>query len=83
MTAEQDIKIGSAAAACLEECGATDRPYSRVSAFIGGLQGDEDWSDAEIIELQTRVIKVLLYRYGNPGKKERPTGQTGATARRS
>jgi hypothetical protein len=66
MNAEQTAKIESAVANCLEECRATDRPYSRVTEFIAGLQGDPDWTPQEVIELQTRIIRVLLYRHGRP-----------------
>lgn len=66
MNAEQYARIESALASCLDECRATDRPYTRVSEFIAGLQGDPEWMAAEIIELQTRVIRVLLYRGGRP-----------------
>jgi hypothetical protein len=66
MNAEQSAKIESALGSCLEECRATDRPYTRVSEFIAGLQGDPEWTPSEIIELQTRIIRVLLYRNGRP-----------------
>lgn len=72
MNAEQTAKIESALAACLEECRSPDRPYTRVSEYVASLQNDPDWATAEIIELQTRVIRVLLYRHGRPaeGRKE-------------
>jgi len=70
MNAEQNAKIESALAACLDECRATDRPYTRVSEYIASLQEDPDWTLEEIIELQTRVIRVLLYRGGRPGEAD-------------
>jgi hypothetical protein len=52
-------KIESTAAACLDECRNTDRPYVRVSAFLDQLRAD-GWEDRDIIELQTRVIRKLI-----------------------
>ena len=72
MNAEQTAKIESALAACLDECRAMDRPYTRVSEFIAGLQSEPDWAAAEIIELQMRVIRVLLYRHGRPAGEAGP-----------
>ena len=66
MNAEQNARIESALAMCLDECRAKDRPFTRVSEFIAGLQSEPDWTDQEIIELQTRVIRVLLFRAGKP-----------------
>jgi hypothetical protein len=36
-----------------------------------GLQGEPDWTIEGIIELQTRVIRVLLYRRGRPGEGDK------------
>jgi hypothetical protein len=66
MNAEQNARIESALAACLDECRATDRPYTRVTEYIAALREDPEWSADEVIELQTRVIRVLLYREGRP-----------------
>jgi hypothetical protein len=66
MNAEQNARIESALATCLDECRAKDRPYSRVTEYIASLQGEPDWTLEEIIELQSRVIRVLLYRGGKP-----------------
>ncbi len=66
LSPEQEARIESGLAECLNECRSTDRPYTRISAFIAELQCDPDWTSAEIIELQTRVIRVLLYRHGRP-----------------
>ena len=55
-------KIDAGVAACLEHCKQTDRPFSSVSAYIESLKHEPVWSDAEVIELQTRVIHALLHR---------------------
>ena len=62
MDAEQETKIEAGVVACLEHCQGTARPYTAVSAYLDTLKADPNWMDAEIIELQTRVIRVLLYR---------------------
>jgi len=66
MNAEQNARIESALATCLDECRAKDRPFTRISEYIASLQADPAWTEAEIIELQTRVIRVLLFRGGKP-----------------
>jgi len=66
LNAEQQARIESALSDCLSECRVTDRPYSRISAFIADLQSDSEWTTSEVIELQTRIIRVLLYRHGRP-----------------
>jgi hypothetical protein len=62
MDSEQYAKIESAVDECLSVCAKADRPYVRLSAFLAKLNAD-GWTAAEIIELQTRVIRVLLYRH--------------------
>jgi hypothetical protein len=57
MNAEQNARIESALATCLDECRAKDRPFTRVSEYITSLQADPAWTEAEIIELQ-RVSSV-------------------------
>lgn len=71
MNAEQTAKIENALATLLEECRAVDRPYTRVAQFIGELQNDPNWTAAEIIELELRLIRTLLYRGGRPGESSK------------
>jgi len=59
MDSVEYVKIESAVAACLAECRATDRPYLRLTSNIERLKA-EAWTDTEIIELQTRVVRKLL-----------------------
>ena len=68
MNAQQNSKIEAAVAACLEECRATDRPYSRVSQIIAGLSCEPSWTFVEIDELQTRVSRLLLKSGDNSDK---------------
>lgn len=63
MTPEQTAKIEAGVAACLERCQDSTRLYSSVTAFIEDLKRSADWTDKELIELQTRVIRILLQRH--------------------
>src|SRR5262245_18123310 len=64
MDEAQRAKIETGVVNCLDECRASDQPYSRVSAFIAGLKANPDWTAEEIIDLQTQVIRALLFRHG-------------------
>jgi hypothetical protein len=72
LSSEQEERIKGGLSQCLAECRSTDGPFSRVSAYIQSLQEDPEWTDPEIIELQTRVIRALLYQRGRPGGDEDP-----------
>jgi len=64
MGTAQKTKIETGVLNCLDECRAVDQPYTRVTAFIEGLKANPDWSADEIVELQTQVIRALLFRDG-------------------
>jgi hypothetical protein len=76
LSSEQEERIASGLAQCLTECRSTDGPFSRVSAYIKSLQEDPEWTEAEIIELQTRVIRALLYQRGRPAGEPDPRKTT-------
>jgi len=78
MDAERSGKIDAAILHCLDECRA-ERPYTRLTAFIEGLKSDPNWSSAEIIELQTQVIRALLFR---AGRQDEPVAVTAPAAAR-
>jgi hypothetical protein len=59
MDSDDYSKIEPAVVVCLDECRATQRPYVCVSAFLDQLRAD-GWSDRDIMELQTRVVRKLL-----------------------
>jgi hypothetical protein len=71
MNSEQTAKIESALATCLEECRATDRPYTRVSEYIAGLQGDPEWTLEEIAELQRGLSACCSIETGDRAKAAR------------
>src|SRR5262245_27313598 len=64
MDEAQRTKIETGVLNCLDECRAADQPYSRFSAFIEGLKTNPNWMADEIIELQSQVIRALLFRHG-------------------
>jgi hypothetical protein len=54
------MKIDEATALCLSRAFAADRPFVQVAEFLSLLQTDAGWTDKEIIEVQTRVIRELM-----------------------
>jgi hypothetical protein len=72
MDAEQNAKIEAGVVRCLDDCRA-ERPYSRLAEFIAGLRADPNWTSEEIVELQTQVIRALLFR---AGRQDEPAAVT-------
>jgi hypothetical protein len=67
MDAEQRAKIDAVLRECLDDCQGSRHPYTRLSTYFEGLKANPNWTPAEIIELQTRVIRILLHRQKNVG----------------
>jgi len=63
MSPEQNAKIDAGVTACLERCQDPSRIFTTVSAFIQELRAEQEWTDAELSELQIRVIRILLKRH--------------------
>lgn len=55
-------KVSEAAETCLAFTIGQERPFSRVVDFIALLRSEPEWSDPEIIEVQTSVIRALMSR---------------------
>ena len=55
-------KIDAAVTECLEQAATTARPWTAASDYLEALKARGDWSDAEIIEFQKRIIEALLKR---------------------
>ena len=66
-------KINQAAATCVAHAMGTKAPFSRVSEYIASLKADASWSDAELVEVQTRVIRQLMTLLNMKG--ESPKGE--------
>jgi hypothetical protein len=60
-------KLNMAADDCLRDATAAPLPFSSVHDCIEKLKADPDWTDAEIIEVQTRVIRQLMQQLGRGG----------------
>jgi hypothetical protein len=65
-------KIAAAAAFCLNRSLETKRPFSNVKSHLDQLKADADWSEAEIVEVQTRVIRALMQQLGTSDPTDPP-----------
>lgn len=71
---KQDARISRAGAACLNSCDAEFMPFATIEKYLGTIKADPEWSQSEIIELQTRLIREILNRQllqGGVGEAER------------
>jgi hypothetical protein len=59
-------KITDAVETCLALALGQRDPFSRVAAYIKTLQAAKNWTDAEVMEVQTRVIRALMKRIQAP-----------------
>ena len=66
MNDELNAKIEAAVRESREFDSSTDLPFTKLAAFIHRLRADPNWTDSEIIELQTRVIRDLMSRRNQP-----------------
>ncbi|MGI8982050.1 MAG: hypothetical protein ACR2FY_22685 [Pirellulaceae bacterium] len=53
-------KLSAALDECLRRCLASDRPYYELTQALNTYKADPDWNPAEVVELQTRVIRALM-----------------------
>ena len=58
-------KISAGVAECLNQCSVSRMPWKTAARFIDTLKISKDWTDAEIIQLQTNVIAALLQERAN------------------
>jgi hypothetical protein len=56
-------KLAAGVDRCLAECERSDRPFSCVAHFVEALASDPNWTEQEILELQTRVVRVILRQH--------------------
>jgi hypothetical protein len=61
---DDDDKISAALETCLKAVDAADaeHPFMLIKDFLSSLREDPDWSDAEVIEVETNVIEALTTR---------------------
>ena len=55
-------KIADAVEMCLALAVGTKDPFTRVSAYLQSLRDAGDWTDPEVMDVQTRVIRALMKR---------------------
>jgi hypothetical protein len=55
-------KITDAVETCLALALGQRDPFSRVAAYLEALQSSKSWTDADIMAVQTRVIRALMKR---------------------
>ncbi len=60
MEQQQQSKIESAVQECLEECRASNTPFTHLAERLEYLKSDPDWTDSELLEFQRRVMRVLI-----------------------
>lgn len=48
--------------ACLRDCDASSTPYEVVGEYVANMKASPNWTEAEITEFQTRVLRALLGR---------------------
>lgn len=59
---ESADKITDAVETCLALAVGKCDPFSRVSTYLASLNDDRDWRDAEVMQVQVRVIRALMKR---------------------
>jgi hypothetical protein len=52
-------KLNDAVHRVIEECCSSARPFLCLGNFVRRLTDDSDWSRAEIIEVQTKALRML------------------------
>jgi hypothetical protein len=58
------VKISAALKSCLDEAvnGYGEHPFARMQALLYSLRADPNWTDAEVMEVQMSLIRVLTSR---------------------
>jgi hypothetical protein len=56
-------KLATALDDCLRRCLASERPFYELSQRLNAYKANPDWTPAELVELQTRVIRDLMRRW--------------------
>ena len=62
-------RLAAALAECMRRCQASERPFYELSQILAGYRNDPGWTEAEVIELQTRVIRMLTGNWKGPDKE--------------
>lgn len=65
-------KIAIAVETCLAFAVGNSDPFKRVAAYLASLNDDRDWRDAEVMQVQIRVIRALMKRIAEEVKSHAP-----------
>ena len=69
---EPSEKIAVAVETCLAFAVGNSDPFTRVAAYLASLNDDADWRDAEVMQVQVRVIRALMKRIAEESKARKP-----------
>ena len=58
----EDAKLVAAADECLRGSIGAGRPFAYIAHYVANLRANPNWTDADVIEVQSRVIRALLKR---------------------
>ena len=61
-----EVKIAAALEECSRRCVGSDRPFYQLSQALESYRARPEWTEAEVIELQTRVIRLLTGYWRGP-----------------
>jgi hypothetical protein len=64
----EDGKLTTAADECLRVSMDTERPFAHIAHYVANLRANPNWTDADVIEVQSRLIRTLLKRFEDRGK---------------
>jgi len=59
-------RLAAALDECMRRCHASERPFYELSQILTAYRSDSDWTEPEVIELQTRVIRILTGNWKGP-----------------
>ena len=63
-----EAKLSAALDECLRRCLASERPFYELSQTLDGYKADPDWTPAEVVALQTQVIRALMGQWQGADK---------------
>ena len=71
-------KISQALEVCLHHALQTKRPFIYVKSYIDGLKKDSTWTEAEVAEVQSEIIRALMQQECSASNSyEHPEGDSG------
>ena len=58
----EENKLTAAAEECLRGSMDTERPFAHIVHYVANLRANPNWTDGDVIEVQSRLIRALLKR---------------------